>query len=132
MGCGTLGGKLGTPPSVSTALTWEYGPMTKPGRKITNPVIKEEQDALDASTPVFGRKYPMLWKFFQKKQRSPGIKPNGCITLFYEDFRFKLCVNDRPNNRSLFVSAKEPADAFALAEQALSSDRVGWRSYKGR
>lgn len=105
---------------------------TKAGRRVPSPVITADQLPSPVSIPKMARKWPALWKFFQEKRRKTNIRANGCLTLFFEDGRFKLCVNDRANQRSLFVSGSEVAEVFDLANRALESDKVGWRAHSGR
>lgn len=51
----------------------------------------------------------------------------GTLTLFLEAGCFKLCLNDRPNARSAFISGKTLTLAFDAAQVGMANSSINWR-----
>lgn len=105
-----------------------------PGRSVARPAV--EQQAAESS-PVLGkfsRTFPALQKFLEEKRESRTYQRTGCLTLFVEQGSYKCVLNDRPKQRSCFLTARTLAALFELANVGLESGQLEWRSkgYKPR
>lgn len=89
---------------------------------------KSPTTAKPLSRPVFAENYPELFAFLEIPRRSVQGFTTGSMTIFFEDCRFKICLNDRPNERSVFLSSHELSKAFKLAEAGLMSNSLNWRT----
>lgn len=106
---------------------------TKAGRRVARPATTPDQDDRDTSTPSFAENYPSLYRFLAESRLNDGFSKTGCLTVFWEDGVFKVCMNDRPNLRSCFVSHPQLGVAFQIADRGLRSRSLKWRKkgYKG-
>lgn len=104
------------------------------GRKVARPDTGAAESSAEVSTPAFEREYPKLYRFLVEKRGTGQTYSTGCLVLFVEAGCYKLCLNDRPYNRSAFVSGKTFGLALGAAEAGISSGRVQWRKkgYKPR
>ena len=100
----------------------------KAGRRVAHPAQQAEQVEANGSTPVFAENYPHIWRFLKESRRTENFQKTGCLTVFWEDGVFKVCLNDRPNYRSCFVSHQELAGALRIADRGLRSKGLKWRS----
>jgi hypothetical protein len=57
-------------------------------------------------------------------------RQTATLTLLWEEQVWKCCVNDRDNNRSLWVSGDSISEVIERAEKALHDDSPAWRTYK--
>ena len=77
---------------------------------------------------------PALFDYMCVTKYGDG-SPRKTSTLlsFCEDGVFKICINDRENSRSAFVSGRSFEEALDVLETALDSDTVEWRhkGYRG-
>lgn len=80
------------------------------------------------SRPNFAKKFPELLDFLEIPRRSVQGFTTGSMTIFFEDGYFKICLNDRPNQRSVFVTSQELSKGFELAELGLISNSLNWRT----
>jgi len=100
----------------------------KIGRPVAKPEASESVDSASGlSTPDFGMKYPNLHDFLARERPGSKWHKTGCLTMFWEDGVYKLCLNDRPNKKSTFVSHVELATAFQIADRGLRSGTLRWR-----
>lgn len=93
-------------------------------------VSKREPDApsghaVQAST--FGDRFPDLQYFLEHLRKNGPEAGTGCLTLFFEAGVYKVCLNDRPEKRSSFVSHTSLGEAFRIADLQLRTGRVKWR-----
>lgn len=103
-------------------------PETKPGRAIARPAQLSRPPAHDTPKKMFADLYPVLQKFLAHPRKSPNQHETGSLTIFVDDERYKVCLNDRPNEQSTFVSSDSLGDCFRIADSGLSSGTLKWRS----
>lgn len=104
----------------------------KIGRAVGRPQVESVQMDTGPRGRSFEEQYPRLQAFLER-ERGAGIGPKtGCLTLFYEDGKYKICLNDRPNNQSLFVASETLSEAFRIGDRQLGTGRAKWhkRGYK--
>lgn len=100
----------------------------KIGRRIGRPSGVESGDLANTpSTPNFASNYPNLWKFLAQERASDNYHKTGCMTVFWENGVYKVCLNDRPGKRSTFVSSSGLGEAFQIADRGLHSGTLRWR-----
>jgi len=106
---------------------------SKPGRPVPHPAQAAEQVASNGSSPVFAENYPHLYGFLSESRKTENFHKTGSMTVFWEDGVFKVCLNDRPNFRSSFVSHGELAGALRVADRGIRSRGLKWRrkGYRG-
>lgn len=97
------------------------------GRRVARPATTADQTKVAASTPVFAENYPHLYRFLSESRRTENFTKTGAMTVFWEDGVFKVCLNDRPNYQSCFVSHQELSGAFRIADRGLGSRGLTWR-----
>jgi hypothetical protein len=97
------------------------GTAARPKRPPGSPVVAPEGKG-------FEMMYPTLFRFLEDKRPSQNRHKTGTISMFYEDSRWKLCLNDRPNARSCFVSSERLGDAFRIADNGIQSNTLLWRT----
>ncbi len=100
----------------------------KPGRPVTRPSQDDGTLPPVVSSPGFVDLYPYLTEFLRKPRGSGQTATTGTMTLFLECGCFKWCLNDRPHERSTFVSGPTLHLALANAESLLKSGRAKWRT----
>lgn len=98
------------------------------GRQVERPQTSAPNVQMSTSKRLFASQYPLLQRFLDEPRKSPNHHQTGSLTLFCEDERYKLCLNDRPNQRSTFVSGGTLGEAFRIADNGLRSDTLRWRS----
>ena len=98
------------------------------GRAVLRPTLDDGQVAEPLSTPGFRDLYPYLCEFLAKPRGSGQNATTGTLTLFLSAGCFKLCINDRPGNRSAFVTGKTLHLALAAAEAGIAGQRMKWRT----
>lgn len=76
----------------------------------------------------FPSEYPALWEYLTASRWEDG-RPRQTATLMVcvEDGRFKGCVNDRANGRSVWVSAGSFTGLLGAVEAVLQSGQAEWR-----
>jgi len=106
----------------------------KPGRKVSHNTGSDEPDDRPVSTPGFKGNFPTLWKFLAKRRDLGETHQTGCITLFVDGEKIKLCINDRPTRQSSFVSGSSLLEALARAERGIKEGSLTWTraNYKRR
>ncbi len=98
------------------------------GRPVQRPSDDDGQLGPEMSSPGFRDLYPYLTEFLAKPRGSGQNSTTGTLTLFLSAGCFKLCINDRPGNRSAFVSGKTLHLALAAAEAGIGGNRIKWRT----
>ncbi len=102
--------------------------MSQPiGRRVSRPTNPSETKESSVSSPIFMEDWPDLYKFLQNSRGSGQNPTTGTVTLFIENGRFKLCLNDRPNARSCFVTADTLTQALETADVGIRGDLLRWR-----
>ncbi len=109
--------------------------MSSIGRKVDKPATSELSNAeKPASSPVFSDNFPTLWDFLQKQRDYGEIHKTGCVTIFVDGDKIKLCANDRPARQSCFVSGDGLLQALARLDRGLLEGSLRWskQGYKRR
>lgn len=100
---------------------------TKIGRAVQRPQVSADQPASDVSSPLFADKYPSLYRFLSELRETKNFHKAGSLSVFWEGGVFKVCLNDRPEFRSTFVSSAQLGEAFLIADRGLRSKTLRWR-----
>ncbi len=109
--------------------------MSTIGRKVDKPAPSELSNSQKpVSSPVFADNFPALWDFLQKQRDYGEIHKTGCVTIFVDGERIKLCVNDRPSRQTAFVSGHGLMEALARVDRGLLEGSLRWSKagYKRR
>lgn len=103
--------------------------MSEIGRKIDRPELSKSSDTgKPVSTPSFQANFPTLWDFLSKQRDYGEIHKTGCVTLFVDGEKIKLCANDRPSRQSCFISADGLLQALARLDRGLLEGSLQWSS----
>lgn len=78
------------------------------------------------SSPVFADNFPTLWEFLHNQRDYGEIHKTGCVTLFVDGDKIKLCANDRPARQSCFVSGDGLLEALARLDRGLLEGSLRW------
>jgi len=100
----------------------------KIGRPLARPAVTEDQVNCDPSRAEFHIRWPRLQEFLEKPRPCGDLYTTGCLTIFFEDGRFKVAVNDRPNRRSTFVSGTMLTECLTIIERGLRGNSLKWRT----
>lgn len=88
---------------------------------------------ISESVPVcaIGELHPCLWEYLTLTAWESG-KPRTTATLlaFVEEGKFKICLNDRENQRAAWVSGATFTEAIDRLEAALIASEAEWRRAK--
>lgn len=79
----------------------------------------------------FQQSYPTLHEYLTQTQwadRSPRI--TATMTMYYDGCSMVVAINDRDNERSAFVSAKDFTSLMDAIERGLSEDTLEWKNRK--
>lgn len=109
--------------------------MSSIGRKIDKPAPgKSSETGKPVSSPIFEENFPTLWKFLKFRRDLGERHQTGCITIFVDGSKIKLCANDRPARQSCFVSGDTLGEALARLDRGISEGSLNWSSqgYKRR
>ncbi len=117
----------GDAPSTVAAFTRACTMERKIGRHVERPSSDDGTVQPPLSSPLFRERWPQLFSFLVNHRGSGQNASTGTLTLFLEQGCFKLCLNDRPNLRSTFVSGKSLTAAFDAADVGMASGRLKWR-----
>jgi hypothetical protein len=87
-----------------------------------------------AGNAPFEKKYPALFRFVDSIRKGCAAEGTGTMLLFRDSHRWKLCLNDRPNAKSAFVSHQNLAEILTIADRGLEQKRLEWhqRGYKSK
>lgn len=73
--------------------------------------------------------YPLLWEHLVETRWEDGsTRETSTLLLFAEDGRWKGCLNDRAEARSVFLAALTPEGVFEALEAGLRSEGLDWRA----
>lgn len=109
--------------------------MSTIGRKVDKPQLSELSiPQKPVSSPVFADNFPTLWDFLKKQRDYGEFHKTGCVTIFVDGEKIKLCVNDRPARQSCFVSGNGLLEALARVDRGLLEGSLRWskQGYKRR
>jgi len=95
------------------------------GRGVSRP--KTAAVEIDRGPQSFATAFPRLQSFLADPLQTPEGPQTGCMTVFFEDGRYKLCLNDRPKGQSCFVSSTILAECYRIAERGFQSKTLRWR-----
>lgn len=101
--------------------------MSVPGRKVHRPSTTKSSDTGEpVSSPSFQANFPTLWDFLSKPRDFGEIHKTGCVTIFVDGEKIKLCANDRPARQSCFVSGDGLLKALAVLDRGLLEGSLTW------
>jgi len=82
----------------------------------------------------FEKKFPKLMKFVDHIRCGVASEGTGTILIFRAQGRWKICLNDRPNARSAFVSHKILSEALQIADTGIEHGKLEYhqRGYRSR
>lgn len=104
------------------------------GRKVDRPSVQREPGLRNLSRSPFEESFPVLWQFLAIQRDLGESHKTGCVTLFVDGDKIKLCVNDRPSRQSTFVSGSTLMEALARVDRGLKEGSLNWSrsGYKRR
>lgn len=81
--------------------------------------------------PAFLARYPVIWEYMTIDSYDDG-KPRQRSTLLFvvEDGAWKCCLNDRDQQRSLWLAGGSFEAVLAVLEATLDDPRAIWRHYQ--
>lgn len=114
-----------------------YGKLNPVPRKWKGGYVKKPTLAVDVggkSLPVrddvFVKKYPSLMEHMTDEQWDDGsARKPSTFTVFIEQGLFKVALNDKSLERSLYMSGDSLAECLASIEKALKADAGDWRPW---
>lgn len=78
--------------------------------------------------PRFQKSYPALWEYCTSDQYPDGTRrQRSSMVIFFEESVVKLCLNDKDQLRSLWVTADTVEKVFSTADKALQTAHPPWR-----
>lgn len=78
--------------------------------------------------PSFAESYPQLASHLRDMTYDDGSqRATSTLLVFCDAGALKLCLNDRDNNRSAFVSKSTLAEGLATLEKGLREGSLEWR-----
>lgn len=105
--------------------------MSNIGRPVDRPQTSESgQNGKHVSSPIFADNFPTLWEFLTKQRDLGELHKTGCLTLFADGVKLKVCLNDRPARSSCFVSGSGLLEVLARCDRGLLEGSLRW-SKKG-
>jgi hypothetical protein len=87
-----------------------------------------------AGSLPFDKKYPKLFRFVDSIREGVAGEGTGTMLIFRDHMKWKICLNDRPNAKSAFVTHRSLADLLAIADRGLAQSKLEWhqRGYKSK
>lgn len=80
---------------------------------------------------VMEAEYPLLTEYLISRQFEDGSeRETSTLLVFASEGVWKVCLNDRAEQRALWASGASYADAIAALEKLLDSGAETWRAYK--
>jgi len=77
----------------------------------------------------FSKQYPTLSMYLTLTKYEKGeSRVTSTLLIFLESNVLRVCLNDRDNNRSVFVTGETVESALMSLENGLLSDRLEWRT----
>jgi len=78
---------------------------------------------------AFRDEFPNLYDhLFATTYEDGSGRMTSTMLIFSENGVLKLCLNDRDNGRSVFITATEFLSLFSVIETGLASNSLDWRS----
>jgi len=72
--------------------------------------------------------YPTLYSYLTERVYGDGkSRVTSTLLIFLEDGVLRICINDRDNNRSAFITGQTIDEALASIEAKLCGDTMEWR-----
>lgn len=97
----------------------------KPGQ-----AIRKKQIMYD--DPEFLSNFPTVSMYLtQTTYESGSARQLATLTVFLDQGALTLVMNDRDNNRSVFINEASVFSALALLESQLADDSADWRGRSG-
>lgn len=85
-----------------------------------------------ASAGDWGKWYPALTEYLVSLVWPDGqARVTSTLLLLFEEGLWKACVNDRANDRSLWLSGRTPDAVLERVEEALAGGLCDWRRRRG-
>jgi len=109
--------------------------MSAPGRKVERPEpTKSAENGKHVSSPVFRESFPALWEFLAVDRDFGENHKTGCVTLFIDGDKLKLCANDRPARQSCFLSGDGLLEVLCRLDRGLMEGSLRWskQTYRRR
>lgn len=79
------------------------------------------------------KRHPTLVEYLSCSAWDDGSeRERSTLSVFIEEGRVKVCLNDREFERSLYASGDTLAGVLAALEKALAADACEWRMWKGK
>ena len=96
--------------------------------------VKEKKLAsMHASTLQWMERFPALWEYLTVESWDTGeVRERSMLCVFYEDGLFKFVLQDRENERSLWVTGADTDSCLELLDTKLANAVEGdWRAARG-
>lgn len=91
------------------------------------------REVASASCGSWLERWPSICEQLTACQYDDGeFRETATLVLSYEGGTFKAALNDRDNQRSLFVSGDSPDGVLTRLEVHLCQDAQEWRPWKGQ
>jgi len=104
------------------------------GQFVKKVVDKESRRriALDSQGSAWVERHPAIWEYLTLEAHEDGTaRQRGMLMAFVEDGVVKVCMQDRDNEQSLWVSAQSLPSALEVLEGHLQGGTGDWRRMKG-
>ena len=102
---------------------------------VRKPDKRSSRERVGASMPdeSFATEYPTITGYLCDAAYEDGTpRRPSALSLFCEDGCLKLALNDKDNERSLYVASDSLEGALATLEKALLTDNQPWRAWNDR
>lgn len=79
------------------------------------------------------KKFPRLAEYLAATLYDDGTRrETSTLSIFVEDGRLKVALNDRDEESSAYVTGDTLAGLLGALEEGLGDDSLDWRAWKGR
>jgi hypothetical protein len=90
-----------------------------------------KKKGMEWEDPEFLNNYPSVYAYLTQTEYNDGTaRVTATITLYVDSRCLTLILNDRENNRSVFINGSSLYGAFTALDEALTSGSADWRSKK--
>lgn len=98
-------------------------------KPVEGPAVRlEGQTSWEAQGDPLQAAYPQITEFLTAEVWEDGSsRQTATLTVFWEDARWKLCLNDRAVGRTGWVSGRSLSEALVALEAGLLEDDLDWR-----
>lgn len=107
------------------------GEVTREVAQVLRKVTAEERAKRSTVRPTdveMEKKYPAVWEYLVADAYPDGqVRQRATVMVIAEGDVVKLCLNDRDNNQSLWVTGATLSAAFKALEAAVGSAQAPWR-----